>query len=291
MLFVPENRRSIFDITDINPGIAAAMVNYMFTNGTSEMLKLAPIQDFSKLDHEFDLVIVEEFIVYAFMGFCHRYNAPCITFSSTGLSWWTNNQVANPISPAYIPNLFLPYTSNMNFPQRFFNSLMYVLCELLTHLYTLPKHNKILQEHFPGAPYITNLYYNISLTLLNSHVSTHPPVPLVPNMIDVGGLHIKPPKKLPKHLQEYLDGSKEGVVYFSMGSNLKSLDLPHEKREILLSTFGKLKEKVLWKWEDETLLRKPSNVNISKWLPQTDLLGIYALRTFKIIFLIFSFLF
>ncbi|KAF2895932.1 hypothetical protein ILUMI_10246 [Ignelater luminosus] len=268
-----ENRKNVFDIINVPPAVSILFLHHWIINGTSECLKMDVVQDFLKSDQKFDLVIVEEFVLYAFMGFCHKYNTPCVTFSATGLSLLTSNQVGNPISPSYVPNIALPYLSHMNFFQRLFNSLMYVFCELVTHLYALPQHNKILQEYFPGAPHITELYYNVSLTLINSHVSTHHPVPLVPNMIDVGGLHIKPPKKLPKDLQEYLDNAKEGVIFFSMGSNVRSMDMPVEKREIFLKTFGQLKQKVLWKWEDEKLSGKPSNVKISKWLPQTDVLA------------------
>jgi hypothetical protein len=63
------------------------------------------------------------------------------------------------------------------------------------------------------------------------------------------------------------------VVYFSMGSNLKSADLPVEKRDALLRAFSKLKLKVLWKWEEDVLPGQPKNVKLGKWLPQSDLLG------------------
>lgn len=48
--------------------------------------------------------------------------------------------------------------------------------------------------------------------------------------------------------------------------------LPEEKREAFLHAFGKFKQKVLWKWENETMPNKPSNVFIRKWLPQRDIL-------------------
>ncbi|KAJ8980272.1 hypothetical protein NQ317_005130 [Molorchus minor] len=98
-------------------------------------------------------------------------------------------------------------------------------------------------------------------------------LPLVPNMIEIGGYHVKPPKKLPKDLQEYLDSAKEGVVYFSMGSNLKSKDMPPERKDMFLNIFRKLKQKVLWKFEDENLPGQPTNVKIEKWLPQQDILA------------------
>lgn len=37
--------------------------------------------------------------------------------------------------------------------------------------------------------------------------------------------------------------------------------------------FTKLKERVLWKFEDETLPNQPSNVKIQAWMPQNDILA------------------
>ena len=46
-----------------------------------------------------------------------------------------------------------------------------------------------------------------------------------------------------------------------------------DKRKTLLNVFGKLKQKVLWKWETEHMDDKPPNVMLHKWLPQQDVLG------------------
>lgn len=40
-----------------------------------------------------------------------------------------------------------------------------------------------------------------------------------------------------------------------------------------LDTFKKLKQRVLWKFEDESLPGIPSNVMVRKWLPQNDILS------------------
>lgn len=49
--------------------------------------------------------------------------------------------------------------------------------------------------------------------------------------------------------------------------------MPDETKQNLIAAFKKLPYKVLWKWESDTMLNKPENVKISKWLPQTDILG------------------
>ena len=67
---------------------------------------------------------------------------------------------------------------------------------------------------------------------------------------------------------------------FSLGSNVKSAQLPTEKRNDFLEIFGKLKQRVLWKWEDDKLAGKPDNVMIGKWLPQDDVLAHPNVRLF-----------
>jgi glucuronosyltransferase len=70
-----------------------------------------------------------------------------------------------------------------------------------------------------------------------------------------------------------LDDASDGVIYFSMGSNLKSSDLPDYKRDALLQAFSELKQQVLWKWETDSLPRQPKNVRVGRWFPQADILG------------------
>ncbi|KAF2889863.1 hypothetical protein ILUMI_16310, partial [Ignelater luminosus] len=72
-------------------------------------------------------------------------------------------------------------------------------------------------------------------------------------------------------LQQQLDKAKDGFIYFSLGSNIKSERLSENTRKILLETFSELPYLVLWKFEEENLPGKPDNVMISKWFPQQDI--------------------
>lgn len=71
-----------------------------------------------------------------------------------------------------------------------------------------------------------------------------------------------------------MDNAKHGVIYFSMGSNLKSKDIPKVIKENLLKVFGELKQTVLWKFEED-LPNTPKNVHILNWAPQQSILGTY----------------
>lgn len=56
----------------------------------------------------------------------------------------------------------------------------------------------------------------------------------MPGIVNIGGAHIKAPKPLPTDLQEFLDKSTNGVIFFSLGSFVKSTDMPREKVENIL---------------------------------------------------------
>lgn len=69
-----------------------------------------------------------------------------------------------------------------------------------------------------------------------------------------------------------MDNSKHGVIFFSMGSNLKSKDIPQNLKQGFLKIFSGLKQTVLWKFE-EVLPDLPKNVHILTWAPQQSILG------------------
>lgn len=76
-----------------------------------------------------------------------------------------------------------------------------------------------------------------------------------------------------QHLKTYLDAAKEGFIYVSFGSNVKSKDLEDHVLDVLLEVMGKLPFKILWKYEAEDLPKKPKNVMIVQWAPQQDILS------------------
>ena len=70
------------------------------------------------------------------------------------------------------------------------------------------------------------------------------------------------------------DDAKEGFVVFSLGSAIPVSSMPKETFEAFMKTFAKLKQRIFCKWEGELPDKIPSNIFLSKWLPQQDLLGI-----------------
>lgn len=73
-------------------------------------------------------------------------------------------------------------------------------------------------------------------------------------------------------LQALLDSAEHGVIFISFGSMVRAETMSEEKREAILHSLAKLKQRVLWKWENETIPNQPPNVFIRKWMPQRDIL-------------------
>ena len=138
-----------------------------------------------------------------------------------------------------------------------------------------PRQKELYDTHFPNAKKSFNeMTKSVNFVLLNSHFSINGPRPYVPNMVEVGGMHInRVPNPLPEDIKNILDNAKHGVIYFSMGSNIQSTTLPLDKRDALIKTFASFKQQVIWKWESDDLPGKTDNVFIQKWLPQDDILA------------------
>ena len=168
----------------------------------------------------------------------------------------------------------LSYTDEMTFLERLNNVAAFVFDAALRHCYHWPNQRKIYQKYFPNAKKsLDEISKSSAIVFVNDHVSSSTARPYLPNVIEIGGIHIEPSKKLPEDLKRFLDSATKGVILFSMGSIVQAVDWPLDKREALVKAFGKIKQKVLWKYENETLPNKPDNVMISPWIPQRDILA------------------
>ncbi len=72
-----------------------------------------------------------------------------------------------------------------------------------------------------------------------------------------------------------------------MGSSVKAVNMPEHLRQLFIQTFAQLPYQVLWKWEGATTGMTsdiPSNVKLSRWLPQQDILGL----SFVCVFILYT---
>ncbi|KAJ6633878.1 UDP-glucosyltransferase 2 [Pseudolycoriella hygida] len=227
-------------------------------------------------EEQFDLVIVGFFFTDFGLGLADHFKCPSIVFSHGAGSFWTlNRMVGNPTSLSTVPSGFIrgEMTSFINRLKTFFLTGVEVAIAEYMKYYS----KQVYEYNFPKSEgYISyeEAHNNVSLVFMNSHFSGASVRPLLPNMVEVGGLQVKPVSDpLPEKLQAFLDGAKQGAILFTLGSNSKSKYLPEQTLKILLTVFSKLKQRVVMKWESDVLEGKPDNVFVGTWLPQDDILA------------------
>ena len=97
-----------------------------------------------------------------------------------------------------MPDVFLGLPSRMNFWERLENTVHGLATELTFRSLYLPKQDAIMRQHFGNnLPRVEDIIKNTSLVLVNHHFSLAFPRPYLPNMVEIGGYHINPPKPLP----------------------------------------------------------------------------------------------
>lgn len=85
-----------------------------------------------------------------------------------------------------------------------------------------------------------------------------------------------------KELEDFIEPARKGFVIFSLGTNIRSDQLPPKIQQDIIKAFEQLPDyHFLWKFESDTLPKHPAkNVLIQKWLPQNDLLGHPKVKVF-----------
>ncbi|KAH8419631.1 hypothetical protein KR222_011178 [Zaprionus bogoriensis] len=254
---------------------------YAGTTNVDLLLSDGQVRKLLTSGEKFDLLIVDLFLSEALLGLSYYYGIPTVAISPTGANSWLNNMFGNPQSSSLDPSNFLPFTERMNTRQRIVNTLMSTFERLTYNFFHLISQQSIFSNHFEllvhELPNYRDLSKNLSLALINSHPAMDYPRAYLPNMLEVGGLHLLEPSQLqvPTHVRSFIESAPGGVIYLSLGAEVQTAQLPSDKLSILLDVFTHLKEfHFLIKWETEEFVQQlPDNIMINSWWPQQAILA------------------
>ncbi|XP_013097632.2 UDP-glucosyltransferase 2 [Stomoxys calcitrans] len=230
----------------------------------------------------FDLAIIEAVSTDALYSLGHHFGVPIIGVAPFSKDIIIDDIMGNPRPLAFTPTMATGFTDQMSYGQRLQNVVVQMLELLHTQWIHLPRQQKLLDLYMPHiAQRVETMRKNISLFLLNQHFSLSYGKPLVSNVIEVGGLQIpRQTKPLPKEIRSIIDHSPNDVIFFSMGTNVKSKDFPPHIIQLFNRVFSQLPYTVLWKFENPKLPGKPSNLHINPWFPQSDILAEEKVKLF-----------
>ncbi|CAG5038702.1 unnamed protein product [Parnassius apollo] len=259
----------------------ATVLNLMYDIANATILH----EDVQNLLHstseEFDAVIAEWMYSELYSGFAAVFNCPLIWF----LSVYPHNMALSLIDMETNPAYTADHIKSNSIPPFTFwervNELRMLLHWKFYRWWVNDRDSKSFDKAFKAAAMkrsrtllpLDELKYNGSLMFGNSHVSTGDAIALPRNFIDIAGYHInRTVKPLPEDIKIIMDRATVGVIFFSMGSMLKSSKMPQQIKNGILQIFGKLKQTVIWKFE-EALPDLPKNVHILNWAPQQSILA------------------
>lgn len=158
------------------------------------------IQDLYRSGMKFDLVMVHIFQSECVYQVAKQFDCPIMGIHSTRILTWSGRRFGLPNNPAYITNNFMPFSDKMNFWERLSNS-MATWCHSIYYNYVMVGIDKEAVREYYGdeeASKLDTYGYNTSLFMVNTHYTVTLSRPLLPNVIEVGGIHINRPKPLPK---------------------------------------------------------------------------------------------
>ena len=189
-------------VDDVATGLVYTTLKFIFglgVTGCEKTLSYPPVLKLINSEEKFDLVITELFNTDCYVGFAHKFQVPFISIASTTYLPWGHERFANPQNPSYMANLLLGYSDRMSFFERVVNTLYMKITQLAYHYFSDLPSQEIARKYFgQSLPPLADIVRNTSLVLFNRHFSTSKPMVNLPVVIEVGGLHVEEPKKLPE---------------------------------------------------------------------------------------------
>lgn len=186
-----------------------AIFSPRFLGETENILKTKNYQNFINSNPKFDLMITESFNSRFFYALSYKLKVPLMSLSSCVLMPWTSYDIANPINPSYIPAIMSYQADKMNFLQRLDNVYTLAVSVFAYEIFFHRKDEEIKRKYFgEDVPPLRDIAKNISLTLVNSHFTLNRPRPLLPGVVEVGGMFIEPSKPLPEVRSCFLEMQK-----------------------------------------------------------------------------------
>lgn len=151
------------------------------------------------LNEKFDLVFLQPLFNDCALGIIYRLQVPFVLFTPTYVPPYIVNKIGGYLPPSVTPNILTGFPQGMGFYQRFISFGIDTILGLYMEWFYLPKVEEIYRGKLgQDIPSVTEIMGNASIVLSNSHFSLIGPNPYFPDVVEVGGIHSRPAKPIPK---------------------------------------------------------------------------------------------
>jgi len=153
-------------------------------------------------DDAYDLVVTETCNTDLFLALAERFRAPFIAWTTSPMFVWSADRMAASTHPAYVPVLMSPHGPRMEFAERTYNTLLRLMAFRQYDASSEQYSQDVASKHFARSPPLAELALRTSLLLVDTHHAVWGGRPLPPNVVEVGGLHVRLAKSL-KEVRDY----------------------------------------------------------------------------------------
>lgn len=264
------------------------------------MLDHEIVQNMMKSNQHFDLFVLGYNMNEMMLGLAGHFRVPSVLITTLPAIRLLRDIVGNPTAVSNAPAFGAAQDMNgrLNCFKRLKMFFEYTIEFIVTKYVDKFMMERAYYEYFNESyPTYDEVKKNVSLVFLNSHFSQGRIRPYLPALVEIGGVHIGDVSPLRKvqiytlernisfiyekkkfklqDIQEVFDSSNEhGVILFSFGGNIKSADINSEKVRMFIRIFSRLKQNIIWKWENDKIPDASSkNIFYFKWVPQIDILA------------------
>ncbi|XP_011861649.1 PREDICTED: UDP-glucuronosyltransferase 2B1-like [Vollenhovia emeryi] len=239
---------------------------------------------------EFDVIVHDVTLQQCFYGLWEdaKGKPPIVGLIPLGSAPWLKDFTGGPSYPTVRPYTSSVIAKPVGLWQTTWNTLYFMVDDLLRHYYFLPNAQRIAEKYVGHA--IRPLHEiekdSINIVLINSYCAFEPAIPVPPNTLETGGLHVQTVQPIagdkvvtyPKNVHVFLDEAKSGAIVISLGTNVRWKCFGPDKIKAVILALSKLKQRVLWKLDIidrdiEASFQMPDNVMTMKWIPQKEVLS------------------
>ncbi|XP_038054871.1 UDP-glucuronosyltransferase-like [Patiria miniata] len=229
----------------------------------------------------FDMLVADDF------SFCNAIVAEALDIPFVNCANWGampdkyGRLFHVPTDPAYIPAHHTGFTDRMTLSQRLTNYISHWTSEYIQADFTGRYHQLKVKYNINPEVHITESIQQAKLWVFNRNYPLEFPRPMHPNTLmyasTIGGKRGN--YTLSKDVSKFVEGATAGVVLFSLGSHVESMEL--KQGQMFADGFAKLPQRVLWQSNvNFTGLKLGKNTKMVNWLPLRDLMTHKNMKVF-----------
>ncbi|GMT15955.1 hypothetical protein PFISCL1PPCAC_7252, partial [Pristionchus fissidentatus] len=228
---------------------------------------------------KFDVYIAESFDMCG-IGLSHAIQPKAVIGStSTNLFEYMFDEYGVPQAVSYRPTASLSSLDVNSFFDRLLNLYSSYISRAVFY-FGRRAANNVLKEHFGyDYPTVAQQSANVAYVFTNAEPLIDFAAPTLSRVINVPGIGAKQPNALDKYWTEILS-RREKTIIISFGSAVKTSAMPDRMKTAILTTISRFPDiTFIWKYEepeDEFSAQqasKMSNLVLTKWMPQVDILA------------------